>query len=48
MYKAGQIDALDVVRRYAAILDWGTGEPLPESTRQFRGMFRKRSAAPWK
>lgn len=47
MYKAGEIDALDVVRRYAAILDWGSGEPLPESTRQFREMFQKRSVAHW-
>jgi N-methylhydantoinase B len=46
-YKAGEIDVLDAVRRYAAILDWGTGELLPESTRQFREMFQQRSVADW-
>ncbi len=46
-YRAGKIDKLDMVRRYAVLLDWGTGALLPDSTRQFREMFRKRSAATW-
>jgi N-methylhydantoinase B len=40
-------NALDVVRRYAAILDWGSGELLPRSTEQFREQFAKRSVADW-
>lgn len=36
-----ELDALDLVRRYAVILDWGSGEL------QFRDMFRRRSAAHW-
>jgi N-methylhydantoinase B len=46
-YRAGEIDALDAVRRYAVILDWGSGELLPKSTAQFREQFEKRSAAFW-
>ena len=40
-------NALDVVRRYAVILDWGSGELLPRSTEQFREQFAKRSVADW-
>ena len=46
-YRAGTIDLLDVVRRYAVVLDWDTGSLLPVSTGQFREMFHKRTAAIW-
>ncbi len=46
-FRAGEIDALDAVRRYAVILDWGTGALLPTSTAQFRDQFRTRSAGHW-
>lgn len=46
-YRKGELDQLDLVRRYAVILDWGTGELLPKTTEQFREMFRRRSAAHW-
>lgn len=46
-FRAGEIDLYDVIRRYGVICDWGTGELLPESTRQFRAMMVKRSAAHW-
>ncbi len=46
-YRAGEIDALDAIRQHAVILDWGTGELLPESTRQFREVFERRSVAGW-
>ena len=46
-YRAGEIDELDVMRRYAVMLDWDTGALLPISTGQFREMFHKRSAANW-
>lgn len=46
-FRAGDIDALDAIRRHAVILDWGTGELLPESTRQFREVFERRSVAKW-
>ena len=46
-YRAGTIGLLDVVRRYAVVLDWDTGSLLPVSTGQFREMFHKRTAAIW-
>jgi N-methylhydantoinase B len=46
-FRAGKIDKLDVVRRYAVVLDWDSGKLLPISTAQFREMFHKRSAAKW-
>jgi N-methylhydantoinase B len=47
LYRAGEIDMLDAVRRYGVILDWGTGELLPNSTATFRSMLQKRTAAAW-
>jgi N-methylhydantoinase B len=46
-YRSGKLDALDVIRQHAVILDWGTGALLPESTRQFREVFERRSVAMW-
>jgi N-methylhydantoinase B len=46
-YRSGTIDAFDVIRQHAVILDWGTGTLLPESTRQFREVFERRSVAMW-
>jgi N-methylhydantoinase B len=46
-YRAGEIDALDAVRRYAVILDWGSGELMANSTVQFREQFRIRSLGHW-
>lgn len=48
LYKAGKIDALDAVRRYAVILDWETGDLLPRTTGQFRETFERRTAAHWR
>jgi N-methylhydantoinase B len=46
-YRAGELSVLDLCRRYGVIVDWGTGELLPESTRQFRTMLERRAAAHW-
>ena len=46
-FRDGDIDDLDVVRRHGVICDWGTGELLPNSTRQFREAMQRRSAAHW-
>lgn len=46
-YRAGELDAFDLVRRYAVIVDWGTGELMPNSTDEFRRMVKLRSAAHW-
>ena len=46
-FRSGELDALDVVRHYAVILDWDTGELLPNSTAQFREMYQKRASSYW-
>jgi N-methylhydantoinase B len=47
-YRAGRLDALDLVRRYGVLLDWDKGTLLPRSTAQFREQFAKRSSAVWR
>ena len=46
-FREGELDELDLVRRYGVILDWGTGELLPQSTEQFRAMIHRRAVAHW-
>ena len=46
-FRDGEIDDLDVIRRHGVICDWGTGELLPNSTREFRAAMQRRSAAHW-
>ena len=46
-YRDSDITVHDVVRQYGVVLDWGTGELLEKSTRQFRDSMRTRSASHW-
>jgi N-methylhydantoinase B len=46
-YREGELDVLDLVRQYAVIVDWGTGELYPRTTEQFRAMVRRRAASHW-
>lgn len=46
-YRNGELDVLDLVRRHGVILDWGSGELLPRTTEQYRGLLQRRSAAHW-
>jgi len=46
-YRSGELDALDLVRHYGVILDWGTGDLLPKTTEQFRAMLRRRMVPHW-
>ncbi|NLT26520.1 MAG: hydantoinase B/oxoprolinase family protein [Microbacteriaceae bacterium] len=46
-YRAGELTVHDVIRQYGVVLDWGTGELFPESTRQFRETQRSRSTQHW-
>lgn len=46
-YQKGEIDMLDVIRRYGVILDWGNGELFEETTRQHRESMTRRSAQHW-
>jgi hypothetical protein len=46
-YRQGEIDQLDLIRHHGVILNWDTGELLPNTTAQFRAMLRRRSASHW-
>jgi N-methylhydantoinase B len=46
-YRAGDLDMLDVLRRYGVILNWGSGELLPKTTDGFRAMLRRRTVPHW-
>ncbi len=46
-FRNGELDEMDLVRRYAVILDWGSGELLPKTTEQYRSMFRAQIAPNW-
>jgi N-methylhydantoinase B len=47
MYQKGDIDKLDLIRRYGVIVDYRNDHILEESTKQFRAMLEKRSLAYW-
>jgi N-methylhydantoinase B len=46
-YRDGELDQLDVIRRHGVVLDWGTGELLPNTTAQFREMLQRRMVSHW-
>jgi N-methylhydantoinase B len=46
-FRAGEIDELDLIRRYGVIMDYTSGEILPTSTEQYREMLYKRTLAYW-
>ncbi len=46
-YRSGELDVLDLVRRYGVILDWDTGELLPKTTEEFRAMLQRRMVPHW-
>jgi N-methylhydantoinase B len=46
-FRDGELDTFDLLRRYGVIVDWGTGELLPNTTKQFRDLLHVRAAAHW-
>jgi len=46
-YRSGELDVLDVVRRYGVILDWGTGELFAETTATYREAVLEVAAQAW-
>ena len=38
---------MDCVRQYGVILDWGNGQLLANTTRQFREMMQRRAVPYW-
>jgi N-methylhydantoinase B len=46
-YRDGDLDKLDLVRRYGVILDWSNGDLLERTTEQFREMLQDRAVREW-
>ena len=46
-YRDGDVDRLDLIRRYGVIVDWETGELLEQTTEQFRDMLVRRAESEW-
>jgi len=46
-YRSGELRDLDLIRQYGVIVDWGSGQLFPETTRQFRELIHKRAVANW-
>jgi N-methylhydantoinase B len=46
-FHAGELDVLDLIRRYGVILDWRDGRLLLETTRTFRAMLARRTVPYW-
>lgn len=47
LFQNGEIDKLDVIRRYGVVMDYAANKALHKSTEQLRETLRKRSAAYW-
>lgn len=47
MYKNGEIDQMDVIRRYGVVMDYTTNQVLFKSTEQYREVMMKRTLAYW-
>ncbi|MFA9418403.1 hydantoinase B/oxoprolinase family protein [Natrinema sp. HArc-T2] len=46
-YRDGELNTLDLVRRYGVILDWASGELLERTTAQYRDMLHERARSEW-
>ena len=46
-YRDGEVGTLELIRCYGVILDWGTGELLPNTTEGFRAMLKRRVVPHW-
>ncbi|TQC44077.1 hydantoinase B/oxoprolinase family protein [Rhodococcus sp. WS4] len=46
-YRDGELDTLDLVRQFGVIVDWGTGELLPDTTSEYRKMISTRAVSGW-
>jgi len=46
-YRKKELTALDLIRQYGVIVDWGSGQLLEKTTRQFRDMLKRRTVPYW-
>ncbi|HWK21888.1 MAG TPA: hydantoinase B/oxoprolinase family protein [Ureibacillus sp.] len=47
LYESGEIDKMDVIRRYGVVMDYTTNKALIKSTQEYRESMVKRSLAFW-
>ena len=47
LYRKKQLDRFDLLRQYAVIVEWGSGELLENTTKEFREMFKRRTVPYW-
>ncbi len=46
-YRKKELSALDLIRQYGVIVDWGSGKLLEKTTHQFRDMLKRRTVPYW-
>ena len=46
-YRKKELNKFDLLRRYAVIVDWGSGVLLENTTKEFRAMFNRRTVPYW-
>jgi N-methylhydantoinase B len=46
-YRKKELTALDLIRQYGVIVDWGSGALLETTTAQFRDMLKRRTVPYW-
>ena len=46
-YRKKELNAMDLIRQYGVIVDWGSGELLQKTTCQFREMLKCRTVPYW-
>ena len=46
-YRKKELNALDLIRQYGVIVDWGSGKLLEKTTAQFRDMLKRRTVPYW-
>ena len=47
MYLTGEIDELDLIRKFGVVFDYATNKVLPNSTQQYRDMLEERMVPHW-
>jgi len=48
MFRVGEIDMLDVIRKYGVVINFKDNTLLPKTTRQFREMLQRRMVPYWR
>ena len=46
-YRKKELSAIDLIRQYGVIVDWGSGKLLEKTTSQFREMLKRRTVPYW-